>query len=114
MQKRKVAYQIMSLMFQRSLVAILLSLTGLILLGKINLDIAHVYQMSHEKTRAVFGLLELSFVYKYFAGIFGLVAIILTIFAYLKKEKKTWVKTAAVFSMMAFLVTFLKIWKLMI
>lgn len=101
-------------MIQRSLIAILLSITGFILLVKINLDIAHVYQMAHEKTRAVFGLLELSFVYKYFAGIFGLVAIILTVFAYLKKEKLQWVKTAAVFSVVAFLVTFLKIWKLMV
>lgn len=101
-------------MIQRSLVAILLSITGLLILIKINIDIAHVYQMAHEKTRAVFGLLELSFFYRYFAGIFGFVALVLSNMAYWKKEKKPWVNMALALSMIAFIGSFLKLWKLMV
>jgi heme A synthase len=101
-------------MIQRSLVAILLSITGLFILIKINLDIAHVYQMAHEKTRAVFGLLELSFFYRYFAGTFGFVALVLSALAYWKKEKRLWVTMAIGLSLLAFLGSFLKIWKLMV
>jgi crotonobetainyl-CoA:carnitine CoA-transferase CaiB-like acyl-CoA transferase len=101
-------------MMQRSLVAILLSLTGIIILWRINMSIADVYDMSGEKTRAVFNLIELSFFYKYFAGVFGFLAIILSIMANQKGEKKQWVTMAMVFSVVAFLATFIKIWKVMV
>ena len=101
-------------MIQRSLVAILLSLAGLTILIRINASIADVYEMSGEKTRAVFSLIELSFFYKYFAGVFGFLAIILSVLAHLKGEKKQWVTVAMVLSIAAFLVTFVKIWKVMV
>lgn len=101
-------------MIQRSLIAILLSLTGLAMLLKINHNIALVYEMSGEKTRAVFGLVELGFLYKYYTGIFGLTAIVLSILALQNREKKLWVRTAMVFSIVAFVATFMKLWKVMV
>jgi len=101
-------------MIQRSLISIMLSLTGIVILWKINMDIAHVYEMSGERTRAVFSLIELSFFYRYFAGIFGFLALVLSVMAYIKGEKKVWVRVALIASSFALLVTFVKIWKLMV
>jgi hypothetical protein len=101
-------------MIQRSLIAILLSLTGLAMLLKINHNIAHVYEVSGEKTRAVFSLVELGFLYKYYAGIFGLIAIVLSILALRNKEKKQWVRTAMLISIVAFVATFVKLWRVMV
>ena len=101
-------------MIQRSLVAILVSIIGITILVRINATIAHVYEMSGERTRAVFDLIELTFFYKYFAGVFGLLAFILSIIAHLKGEKRPWVTAALIFSIVALLATFLKIWKVMV
>ena len=101
-------------MIHRSLVAILLSLLGITILIRINATIAHVYEMSGEKTRAVFSLIELSFFYKYYIGVFGLLAFIISIIAHLKGEKKDWVLTAVILSLTALLLTFLKVWKVLV
>ena len=70
--------------------------------------------MSGEKTRTVFSLIELSFFYKYYIGVFGLLAFIISIIAHLKGEKKEWVITAVILSLAAILLTFLKIWKVLV
>lgn len=99
---------------QRSLIAIILSLVGLIILVKINMNIAHIYEASSGKTRLLFGIVELGFLYKYYVGAFGLLAIILSIHARRKNEEKRWVRVAFIISIIAFAATFLKLWKLLV
>ena len=92
----------------------MVSLVGLAGLLKINYNIAHLYEMSGEKTREVFGLVELGFIYKYSIGVFGFLAIILSVMAFRSGEKKQWVNIAVVISVITFLATFVKIWKVMV
>ncbi len=101
-------------MIQRSIVSILLSLAGITILLKINSNIADVYEISGQKTRAMFSLVELGFLYKYYVGLFGLLAIVLSFIAHRKGEKKPWVTVAMVLSIAAFLATFIKLWRMMV
>lgn len=96
---------------QRSLIAIIISIIGIILLLKINLNIAQVHAASGTKPHALFWVIQFGFVYKYLAGAFGGIAIILTLLAYRNHENKYWLVTAAAFSIFAFAITFLKLWK---
>jgi hypothetical protein len=101
-------------MMQRSLIAIVLSIVSISILLKINNMIAHIYEMSGQKTRSLFGIVELGFLYKYYTGILGLMAIILAITALKKSEEKSWVIAAFTISICAFLATFVKLWKFMV
>lgn len=99
---------------QRSLIAILLSTTGILILLKINSNIASIYAISGEKTRRMFGIVEWGFFYKYYVAAFGITAIILTVMAYRNNENKKCLLTAAFLSVFAFLATFTKLWKAMV
>lgn len=99
---------------QRSLVAIIISLIGIAILVRINFTIARIYCLAGGKTQGMFGLLELGFFYKYYIALFGIIAIALSIIALNKGEKRIWVIPALTTSSLALLLTFLKIWKLMV
>ncbi len=99
---------------QRSLIAILVSLTGLLILLKINYNIAEIWAMSGEKTRALFSMVEFGFLYKYSVAAFGITALILSFQAYRRKEEKKWVLTSSALSCFAFVATFVKLWKVMV
>lgn len=99
---------------QRSLLAILISVTGLVILIKINYNIASIWAMSGEKTRALFGMVEFGFLYKYSVAAFGLTAVILSVQAYRKKEEKKWLLAASILSCVALISTFIKIWKVFV
>lgn len=99
---------------QRSLIAILISLVGIVLLVKINLNIAQVHAASVSKPHALFWVIQFGFVYKYLAGAFGGIAIILTLLAYRSHEHKPWLVAAAIFSLVAFVATFVKLWKVLV
>lgn len=99
---------------QRSLISTLVSVTGILILLKINNNIAAIYAVSGEKTRALFSVVEFGFLYKYFFAAFGITAIVLTIQAYRKQENKKWLLTATCLSSFAFLATFIKLWKFMV
>jgi hypothetical protein len=99
---------------QRSLLAILISSIGILILLKINSNIASIYAISGEKTRRMFGLIEWTFLYKYYVAAFGITGIILTVLAFRNEENKKWLFSAAVLSIFAFLATFMKLWKAMV
>lgn len=99
---------------QRSLIAILVSITGVIILLKINYNIANIWAMSGEKTRALFGMVEFGFLYKYSVAAFGITAIVLSYQAYRRKEEKKWVLISSALSCFAFGVTFVKLWKVFV
>lgn len=99
---------------QRSLIAIIVSSIGILILLKINCNIASIYAISGEKTRRMFGIIEWGFFYKYYVAAFGITAIILTILAFRNNENKRWLFAAAILSVFAFLATFTKLWKAMV
>ena len=99
---------------QRSLFAIFVSLTGILILLKINYNIAEIWSMSGEKTRALFSMVEFGFLYKYSVAAFGITALILTFQAYRRAEDKKWIIISSAAGCFALLSTFLKLWKLMV
>lgn len=96
---------------QRSLVAIILSLAGIAILLRINFTIARLYKLAGGK---MFNLVELSFFYKYYLAIFGIVAITLSVIALNKGEKRNWALSALMTSSLTLILTFVKIWKLLV
>jgi hypothetical protein len=92
----------------------MVSLTGIMILLKINNNIAAIYAVSGEKTRALFSVVEFGFIYKYFFAAFGIIAVLLTIQAYRMQENKKWLITASFFSSFALFATFIKLWKFMV
>lgn len=99
---------------QRSLIAILVSIVGIIILLKINFNIAQMHAVGDGKAHALFWVVQFGFVYKYFAGAFGATAIFLTLLAYRNHENKRWLIASASFSIFAFAATFVKLWKVLI
>lgn len=99
---------------QRSLIATLVSLTGIIILLKINDNIAAIYAASGEKTRALFSLVEFGFMYKYFVAAFGITAVVLTFQAYRNQENIKWLLPSAFLSLFSLLAPFIKLWKYML
>jgi uncharacterized membrane protein len=99
---------------QRSLIAIFVSLAGIMILLKINYNIAEIWAMSGEKTRALFSMVEFGFLYKYSVAAFGLTALVLSFQAYRKNEEKKWVLISSAFSCFAFVATFVKLWKIIV
>lgn len=99
---------------QRSLIATIVSLAGIVILLKINNNIAAIYAVSGEKTRALFSIVEFGFLYKYYAAAFGITAIILSIDAIRKHENTKWLIIACLLSAFSFFATFVKLWKWMV
>lgn len=81
----------------------------------INTKIAHVYQFSSGKTRALFGLIELfSFSYKYYFLLPAFAAIIFAVIGRKKNEEKNISITAIVLSVLSAVLVYIPFWKLFI
>ncbi|GAA4340115.1 hypothetical protein GCM10023184_37650 [Flaviaesturariibacter amylovorans] len=79
----------------------------------INLQIAARYEAATGKTRALFGIVELTYGYKYFLAFAGLLATALGIVAYRRGEQRLGT-FATVIALVALLMVFLRIWTLMV
>lgn len=79
-----------------SAISILLSLTTLFLSVKINFYILNDYLSTDGKSQALYGFIELKYLYKYYFLIISLFSLLFMVFAFKTKELKAF-KYSAVF-----------------
>lgn len=98
-----------------SVLSIILSIACVIAVIIVNLKIANQYLLSDGKTKALFGLIELTtFFYQYYFVALGIISLIFGLIAIKKKELKLLYQTALFLSILSIISVFIKLWKLMI
>ena len=98
-----------------SLISVILSGLCIAIIIKINIDIAHRYFQSDGKTQALFGITEtLVFYYQYYFVGLGLIALVLAIVGSKKKEQKIINGVAYIIGILALILIFARVWRLMI
>jgi hypothetical protein len=93
---------------------IFVSFICLIFAVKVNINTYQDYIQSTEKTRALFGLSELKFSYRYYLGILSLIGFIISANYLRKKENRILVSIAMLISILAMIVSFFRIWRIFI
>lgn len=98
-----------------STLASLLSLCSIVSCIILNYDLAKLYIKASGKTKALFGIIELSRLdLKTWIFIAGLTALILSLVAIKRKENKKLYQFSFVISLIAMILVFIRIWKWMI
>jgi hypothetical protein len=98
-----------------SIISILLSFANLIVIFKINHEIAVRFLTSDGKTRALFGIVEIAqFTYKYYFIALSVLSILFIVYAIRIREIKTFNQIAIVLSLLSAASIFIPFWKLMI
>ncbi len=98
-----------------SILSIILSITCVIAVIIVNLKIANQYLLSDEKTKALFGLKELTtFFYQYYFVILGIISLIFGLIGTKKKELKSLYIIALSLSVLSIIFVFIRLWRLMI
>ena len=93
---------------------ILVSFICLILSIKVNINSYQDYIQSTGKTRALFGLSELKYSYKYYLGILSLIGFIIAAIYLRKKENRLLVSIAMLISILAIIMSLFRIWRIFI
>lgn len=94
-----------------SSIALLLSVVCIIAIVQISYEMAVCYLTTDGKGRAVYGLIEISFAYKYYYLLLSIAAGIFAAIAMRKKENKILVVAAFVGSLLSAWVNFIDIWR---
>ena len=97
-----------------TLTSLMISLITIIILVLINKQIATQFEASSGKTRALFGIIELTYSYKYFMTVGGILAVILAHFAIQKGETRLLSLFAIIVAIIAMTTMFLRIWTWMV
>jgi hypothetical protein len=98
-----------------SLISVILSGLCIAIIIKINIDIAHRCFQSDGKTKALFGITEtLVFYYQYYFVGLGLIALVLAIVGSKRKEQKIINGVAYIIGILALILIFARVWRLMI
>lgn len=98
-----------------SVLSITLSIICIIAIISINFKIAKHYSLSDEKTKALFGLIELTtFFYQYYLVIPGILSGLLGVLGVKKNEPKLLYLVAVSLSLLSIVLIFFRLWKLMI
>lgn len=101
--------------YKLSAFSLIFSIAGLIVQFIINYKMSIRYISSGNKTKALFGLVEvLSFSYKYYFLILGVVAFAFGTVALVKKEAEWLVYTALALSILSIASEFIQLWKLFV
>lgn len=95
------------------IISTLLSIATIVAILIINHQIAERYNSAIGKTRALFGLTGIMYDYKYFFAISSIVAAILAIKAHRKGHRHSGAILICT-ALVAFLLVFLRLWKLMV
>ncbi len=93
---------------------IFVSFICLIFAVKVSINTYQDYIQSTGKTRALFGLSELKFIYRYYLGILSLIGFIISVNYLRKKENRILVSIAMLISILAMIVSFFRIWRIFI
>lgn len=101
--------------YKFSFFLITLSIAEIVYLIFLNYNLAQRYLSADGKTRALFGIIELTWlVYKFYLAPFLIVSLILLILSFRKKEWKTLSIVAALLNVVSIVIVFVRFWTLMI
>lgn len=101
--------------YKFSVLSIILSTVCIIAVIIVNQKIANQYILSDGKTRALFGIIEITqFSYKYYFSILGLLSLIVGLLAIKEKEMKILFQIATFLSILSNISVFIQLWKVMI
>jgi len=81
---------------------------------KININLYNDYIQSSGKTRALFGLFEFKYMYRYYLGTFTLIEFFLSVYFLRKKENMVIAFIATIISIIAGILLFFSVWRLFI
>lgn len=77
-----------------------------------NYKLAHIYNNSDGKTKALFGIIELAQIdLKIYLGIISILGIILGVFAIRRNENKIYFTTAILLNVIGFILLFIRFWR---
>ena len=93
---------------------IFVSIICLIFSVKANINTYQAYIQSTGKTRALFGLSELKFSYRYYFGILAFMGFLISTYLLRKKENQLIISIAMFISILATIVSFFRIWRIFI
>jgi hypothetical protein len=88
-------------------------LTCLFLILRVNIEIAEVYKNADGKTKALFGLTEWSYAYKYFYIIPLLYSLVIAVYSTKNRTSKASIFTIGL-ALVSILLIFIRIWKWLI
>ena len=97
-----------------SIVSITISIICIIVIVKINYIIALVYKLADGKAQALFGIVEISYFYKYYYLLLGFMSFSFALLANRKHEMKTLSQIAFGLSIISIIIIFVRLWKLMV
>ncbi|TRZ41637.1 hypothetical protein [Robertkochia solimangrovi] len=101
--------------YSYSIISIAASGASILMILKINVEIAQRYMLSDGKTQALFGLIELSeFIGKYYFLGLSILALILAIIGFRRKEGKCINGFALVAGIVSIILVFSRIWTFMV
>jgi uncharacterized protein with ACT and thioredoxin-like domain len=92
------------------ILSLLFSITSIILTVKTNIDIVEAYLKADGKTKALFGIVEMVYDYKYFFLILTTISLILSLYSRKKAESKLMFFIAIVSSIVSVALIFMRIW----
>lgn len=93
---------------------IFVSFVCLIFSVKVNINTYQDFIRSTGKTRALFGLSELKYSYKYYLGIISLIGFLISANYLRKKENILLLSIAMSISILAIIISFFRIWRIFI
>jgi hypothetical protein len=96
-----------------AVISLILGVLTIAILLWINLQIAHQYDSSDGKTRGLYGLIEIQYLYKYYLLISGFAALMLAIYSFRTPPRKTISVTALVCALLSIAFVFLRLWTFM-
>jgi uncharacterized membrane protein YqjE len=94
-----------------SILSIIISLIGLLLIIKVNYKISMDFNSIDGKTQAYVGL---KYLYKIYYIFFGIIGLILSLISILKREQKKTTVIAIIISIITIILSYIDLWKLMI
>jgi len=97
-----------------SIAAILSSLLYMAIAMKINHDMAIQYAKSDRKTKALYGFIELRYLYQYYFVVLIIISIIFMLIAFRRKENKLAICISLGFILFTVLLILIKPWTYMI
>ncbi len=95
-----------------SYILLLISVICFFLAVKVNVDIHSDYIQSKGKTRALFGIIELKYTFKYYYGILAFICFFVLLILFRKKENRLIVLISMAISFVTIILSFFRVWKL--
>ncbi|MDF2831005.1 MAG: hypothetical protein K0Q82_111 [Chryseobacterium indoltheticum] len=94
-----------------SIISIILSFTTIFISVKINFDIVNDYLSADGKSQALYGFIELKYLYKYYFLLISLISLLFLVLAFKIKELKLFQYSALFILILGISSVFIDFWK---